>query len=107
DDVDREDLLEPAEIVRHLLAEGALGERDAGAVDQHVQAAEFLQRERDCGLAVGLGGDVALDEAADKLARQLLARLGLEIGARVGLADRQAESCGKLARELYGRFIKN
>ena len=52
-------LMKRREVVRRVLADGALGERDAGAVHQHMQAAEFLQRERDRGLAVGLRRDVA------------------------------------------------
>ena len=53
--------------------------RDAGAVDQPVQAAELLQRGATAALP-SASGYVGLDEAAAELARELLAGFGLHVG---------------------------
>ncbi len=66
--------------MRRVLADGALGERDAGAIHQHLQAAEFLERQRHCRLAVGFGGDIGPGESAAELLRQFFAEVGLQVG---------------------------
>ena len=70
---------EAAEVVRRFLAEGALGERDAGAVHQHVQAAEFLHRQRHGRLAIGLRRNVGAHEAPADFLGELFAQLGLQV----------------------------
>ena len=75
-----EDLGEAAEVVRRFLAEGALGERDARAVHQHVEAAELLDRQRHGGLAIGLRRNVGAHEAPADFLGELLAELGLQVG---------------------------
>ena len=66
--------------MRRLLAEGALGERDAGAVHQHLKAAEFLERALDRRLAVGFRSDVGLDEARTDFPGELFADVCLHVG---------------------------
>jgi hypothetical protein len=62
-----------------FLAHGALADRDAGAVHQTRQAAHRGGGGHH-GLGVGLGSDIALDEAAADLLRHGLAAFDLQIG---------------------------
>ena len=65
--------------MRRFLADRALGSPYAGAIHEHVQSAELLQRQRHRRFAIGLGGNVGLGEAPAKLARELLACFHLHV----------------------------
>ena len=78
DQVHGDGLAEHRQRVRAVLADGLLGRRDAGAVDQADQLAE-LQRGRHHGLAVLLA-DIALDEHATDLMHHGLALFDLHVG---------------------------
>jgi hypothetical protein len=80
DQVDRDGLAEHGQVVRAVLADGLLGRRDAGAVDQAHQLAEL---ERGLGhdrLAVGFLAHVALDEHAADVFRNGFALVSLHVG---------------------------
>ena len=79
--------------MRRLLADGAFRDGDSGAVDEHVQAAEGLQRRLDRGLAVGLGGDVAFHVAATDLLRHAFAVL--HVGDHDLAAVFRGHACGR------------
>jgi hypothetical protein len=90
--------------VRRVLAERALGERDAGAVHQNLQTAELLHGERDGRLAVGFGRHIGPDEAPAELGGELLARLALQVGDHHlgAVFRRHARACRAEARSAAG-----
>jgi hypothetical protein len=79
DQVDVDRALEHVQRVRAVLADGLDGRRHAGAVDQAAQRAHG-HGGGDHGLAVGLRGHVALDEARPPSSAASAGRLRLHVG---------------------------
>jgi hypothetical protein len=97
DQVYVDDADEALQVVRRLLAERALGDRDTRTVHEDVQPAELLQRELHGGLAVGLARHVGLDEAPAEVLCKLLADLGLHVGDHDFRAAFGRHACGSRA----------
>ena len=95
DQVDLDNPLEIGKRVRRVAADHALGNTDAGAIDQHARRAVRLGGLRDGSLRRGGIGDVAGDGHALELGRDALGELGVEVEHRDLRALRRQLSRGR------------